>query len=346
MSTNYNLDDLFHPNVEIKDKSSKSEGEYNPSAEKGQNGVYKSIIRFVPWWQDPTHSYTSKWSSWLVDPVTNRGRMVDCPSSVGKPSILQEMFFKLRNSESIQEQKKAEIFSRRPVYSTIIQVIKDDQNKELEGKLLVYTFGKKIFEKILAEKKPVIGEPHEPYDLINGKAFALVITKVAGFNNYDQSRFLDKRIPLLIPDENGKLIPINEKTPREVVFNFLKENSPDLSKYGYKEWDEETHEYVNQVILAVTGKNVSTTVADIRNSNKNALESKSSKTSSSSSSGISTSELSLDDLSANESFSPDSLPDLKLPDLDISKSVGPNVRGDKDDDLGIGGDLDDALANL
>ena len=326
---NYDLDNLFHPNVDMGDKSPKNLLEYQPSADKGQSGVYRSIFRFVTWWQDPQHSFIDKWVCWLVDPVTNRGQIIDCPSSVGKPSPLQDIFFKLRRSESIQDQKKSEIFSRKHVYAAVIQIIKDDQNKEFEGKLLSYRFGKKIFEKIEAEKKPVIGDPHEPFDLLDGKAFALVITKNAGFNNYDQSRFLDKKIPLLLPTKEGKLQPINERTPRETVFAFLKENSPDLTKYAYKEWDQEIHDYVNQVIVAVTGQVPSTGYADVRNSaGKEDLKVSSSKQSS----GISTSELSLDDLSGTNVI--DNLSNLNLDDL-----VNPG-------DLGLTGDLDDAIANL
>lgn len=341
---NYDMDALFHPKVELgADKGSKTKaGEYSPSADKGQNGVYKSIIRFVTWWQDPQHSFTDKWVSWLVDPVTNHGRSVDCPSSIGKPSLLQDMFFKLRKSESIQEQKKAEIFSRKHVYTAIIQVIKDDQNKEAEGKLLIYSFGKKIFEKIEAEKKPVIGEPHEPFDLLDGKAFALVITKVAGFNNYDQSRFLNNKVPLLLPTgkdgkvvpfgtEGLKLLPISNKTPRETVFNFLKENSPDLTKYGYKEWDQDTHEYVNQVILAVTGQIPATGYADVRNNQGQKAPAPQGKKPQTPATGITTSELSLDDLNLDAGSN---LPDLNLPDL--------NTGGD----FGLPGDLDEAIASL
>jgi len=331
MTETYDFNSLFHPQVEMaSEKGAKSMVEYQPTADKGQNGVYKSIIRLVAWYQDPVHSYSSKWSCWLVDPVTNRGRMVDCPSTVGKPSLIQDMFFKLRKSESVQEQKKAEIFSRKQVYTCIIQVIKDDQQKDLEGKLMIWKFGKKIYEKYEAEKKPIVGDVHEPFDLFDGKAFALVITKVAGFNNYDQSRFLDKRIPLLIPDATGKLVPINEKTPREEVFNFLKENSPDLNKYAFKEWDQETYDYVNQVIVAVTGHAPqSNNVAAIRN-NVNAPTQQIDTTPAPS--GITTSELSLDDLDLNSAGT--ALPSLDLPELNIAS------------DMGLGGDLDDALANL
>lgn len=343
MAQNYDMDALFHPKVEMGiEKPQKNLSEYAPSADRGQNGIYKSIIRFVSWWQDPQHSITDKWVCWLVDPVTNRGRLVDCPSSVGKPSPLQDMFFKLRKSESVQEQKKSEIFSRKHQSTAIIQVIQDGQNKEAEGKLLIWKFGKKISEKIEAEKKPVYGEPHEPFDLLDGKAFALIVTKVSGFNNYDQSKFLDKKIPLLLPlNKDGQVVPfgtegltlrpINERTPRETVFNFLKEQSPDLTKYAFKEWDQDMHDYVNQVIVAVTGQIPSNAYADVRNSG-GAKAPVAPQKPQQSAGGITTSELSLDDLNIGSTLG--TLPNLELPNLNINN------------DFGIGGDLDDALGTL
>jgi hypothetical protein len=154
----------------------------------------------------------------------------------------------------VLDQKKADIFSRRHNFGALIQVIKDDNQPELEGKILYFSFGKKIWEKIDAELKPIIGSPHNPFDLLKGKVFALVVTKVSGYNNYDQSKFVDTIVPLCIPDAANKLIPINDKTDKQMVFNYLKENTPDISKYLFKEWDSETKDYVNHVITAVTGQ--------------------------------------------------------------------------------------------
>lgn len=248
-----NFDQLFSPQVDM-GGSSKVSDEYKVSAEKGKGGIYQSVIRFIPYWQNPKNSIQEKWVSWLIDPVTQKGRFVDCPSSVGKPSPLQDMYWKLKKSESVLDQRKADIFSRRHNFGALIQVIKDDNQPELEGKILYFSFGKKIWEKIDAEMKPIIGSPHNPFDLLKGKVFALVVSKVSGFNNYDQSKFVDTIVPLCMPDANNKLVPINDRTDKQLVFNFLKENSPDVTKYLFKEWDSETKDYVNHVITAVTGQ--------------------------------------------------------------------------------------------
>jgi len=327
-----NYDELFAPQVNMGGATNKSEEEYRVGADKGKNGVYQSIIRFIPWYKNPKNSIVEKWVSWLVDPVTQRGRFVDCPSSVGKPSLLQDMYWKLKKSDSVQEQKKADIFSRRQNFVSLIQVIKDANQPELEGKILVYRFGRKLWEKINAEQKPIIGDPQNPYDLLHGKVFALVITKVSGYNNYDQSKFVDKVIPLCMPDEESKLIPINDKTDKQEVYDFLKDNSPDLDKYGYKEWDSDTYDYVNGVITAVTGQAPKTNVM----SNINTATHKSNSTDESNDSDeISSKNVSVETLGDNDDSNSDFNSDIDLPDL-------PDLESDN----GIAGDLDEALAGL
>jgi len=327
MSENY--DAFFTPGVEAPSTSAKQTEEYNPTSDKGKGGIYQSIIRFIPWYVDPKHgSIQEKWVSYLVDPVTQRGRYVDCPSSVGKPSPLQDIYWKLRKSESVQMQKLAQSFSRRHSYASLVQVIRDENNPEAEGKIMVFRYGVKIWEKINAELKPVIGEPHDPFDTLGGKAFALVITKVSGFNNYDQSKFVDKRIPLCQPNADGKLIPITPQSNKREVFEWVKTQSPDLSKYAYKEWDQDTYDYVNHVIVAVTGEGqVSTKYANVVN--KEAA--KSTGPVSGPSTGITTKEISVGELDLSGGDG------LDIPDLDLG-----NLGGSK----GIDGDLDDIIGKM
>ena len=339
MYDDQNYDALFNPQVDMGEENAGSKEDYQASADKGQNGVYQSIIRFIPWWQNPKNSIQEKWVSWLVDPVTQKGRFVDCPSSVGKPSPLSDMYWKLKKSESIQEQKKAEIFSRRHGFASLVQIIQDKNQPLLEGKIMVYRYGKKIWEKINAEKKPVstIIEPHEPFDLLKGKIFQLVITKVSGFNNYDQSKFLEKVIPLCLRNEKtGKLEPININTDKAMVFNFLKENSPDLSKYGFKEWDQDTYDYVNHVITTVTGQAAAPgNFAKVNEATHQATPTgnapKANVPQGPNKSGITSSNINIADLGAGTT-QPGVMPSIELPELpDMGSSLG---------------DLDDVLGNL
>ncbi|MDD5648943.1 MAG: hypothetical protein PHF86_00755 [Candidatus Nanoarchaeia archaeon] len=322
-----NYDAFFNPGVEAPENPSGKSEEYSPTADKGKGGTYQSIIRFIPWWKDPKHgSIQDKWVSYLVDPITQRGRYIDCPSSIGKPSPLADIYWKLKKSESVQMQKLAQNFSRRHSYASLIQVIRDENNPELEGRIMVYRYGIKIWEKINAELKPVIGEPHDPFASLTGKAFALVITKVSGFNNYDQSKFVDKRIPVCIPDEKGKLIPINAQSDPKMVYEWVKGNSPDLSKYAYKEWDQEIFDYVNHVIVAVTGE------GQVSNKYAGVVGKGSSPAVPETGGGITSSDISIENLDIDSMGSGIDIPELDI--ANISKSTG------------IAGNLDDIMKDM
>lgn len=325
-----NFNSFFNPQVETKEIQKNSGQEYNPSAAKGSNNVYQSIIRFIPWWKAPNSgSIMDKWVCYLVDPVTEKGKYVDCPTSVGKDSVLQDMYFKLKKSENVALQKKADIFSRRHSYASLVQVIKDTHNPDLEGKILIWRYGVKIHEKIESELKPILGDAHNPFDPFIGKAFALTITKVSGFNNYDQSKFINKAIPILMPDESGSLKAIDANTDKAKMFEWVKTNSPDLEeKCGYKEWTSETHDYVNNIITAVTGQaTVSSHTAAIKNSDT-ADKAGSAVEDLPQSSDITSTDLSIEDLNVGGG---DAM-DIDIPDLQKSSDVSsPGISGDLDD---------------
>ena len=327
-----NYDALFNARVEIKEEKATG-NEYKPGPDKGKGGTYKSIIRFIPWYKDPVHgSIQEKWTCWLVNPLSQKGRYVDCPSSIGKQSPLQDMYWKLKKSDSVAQQKKADVFSRRHNYASLIQVIKDENAPELEGKILVYRYGVKIWEKINAELKPVIGKADDPFNILNGKAFALYITRKGEWPNYDNSKFLEThRIPLVIPnpEEDGKLVPINENTDKATVFNYVKDNSPDLGKYAFNEWDQDIHDYVNSVIAAVTGQaNESANFAGVKNAGD--------PVGSVVDTGIIATNINLEEINTP---SVDDLPNLDLP-------TGLGAEVEKPSTSGIGGSLDEALKGL
>lgn len=239
-----NLNDIFNLSVDdFKNEEKKETTLYKPDANSGRDGVYKAVVRFLPWHENPKKSIMQKWSCWLTNPLTEESKMVDCPSSVGKKSILQDMYWKLKKSDSVAEQKLADNFSRRQVFASLVQVIKDDNRPELVGKIMIWKYGVKIYNKIQAEMKPEFGKPHIPFDLFEGKPFLVHITKVAGFNNYDNCRFLDEKVPVTI---NGTQMAKSQEDLAKIM-EFLK-NSPDLATYDYRDWDEDTTTFVNDVI--------------------------------------------------------------------------------------------------
>lgn len=246
------LDAIFNPTIESQE-SPKESVYYAPKAENGRGGVYTSVIRFVPFWKEPAKSLKKKVVTYLTSPLTNEKRAVDDPTSVGQKSIIVDTFFKLKNSENVLEQENANAFKPQTKYSTLVQIIKDENRPELEGKILIWKFGKKLYEKIDAVLNPSFGEPARPWDIINGKAFAIKIRKDGKWPSYDQCMFTDTSVALMMPNEDGKYTQITANTDKQKVYEFLKTNSPDLSVEDYKPWDEATYKYVNECVSAALG---------------------------------------------------------------------------------------------
>ena len=69
--------------------------------------------------------------------------------------------------------------------------MKDPSNPDNEGKVFLYKFGKKIFDKIMAAMQPEFEDesPINPFDFWQGANFKVKIKKVAGYWNYDSSEF-------------------------------------------------------------------------------------------------------------------------------------------------------------
>jgi hypothetical protein len=83
---------------------------------------------------------------------------------------------------------------RKLQYFANILVIEDKANPQNEGKVMLYRFGKKIFDKCMEAMQPVFEDetPVNPFDFWEGAEFKLKIRKVDGYWNYDKSEFGSK----------------------------------------------------------------------------------------------------------------------------------------------------------
>lgn len=218
---------------------------YKPYPELGKDGVYKSLIRFLPNVANPKKSKIHKYYVWLKDPVDNSNFVADCPSTVGKKSILKDLFWKLKNSPSAKDQELAKAFARKEDYYSLIQVVKDPSKPELEGKIMVFKFGKKVADMIEQQIKPEYGTPCNPFDLFEGKNFGIHVRKVGDWNNYDLCQFVGEKEGIRI---EGKQV---EKTDEDqkLIISYLKAGPQDLvEKYDYKEWSDEDRDKITSII--------------------------------------------------------------------------------------------------
>jgi hypothetical protein len=116
------------------------------------------------------------------------------------------------NKDLVRKQK------RRLNYYANIYVVKDPSNPANEGKVFLYKFGKKIFDKLNEAMNPEFEDekPMNPFDLWEGANFKLKIRNVEGYRNYDKSEF-DSPSALLDDDEQLEKIWKSEYSLQEFL---------------------------------------------------------------------------------------------------------------------------------
>jgi len=243
--------DIFNLDNEafIKQKPSKIEDEniYKPYPELGKDGVYKSLIRFLPNIANPKKSKIQLYYIWLKDPADGSAFVAHCPTTVGKKSPLKEMYWKLKNSPSAKDQELSKAFSRKEDFYSLIQVLKDPNRPDLEGKIMVFKFGRKVNDMIEQQIKPDFGTPCNPYNLFEGKNFGLQVRKVGEWNNYDLCQFVGN-------GEGARVdgVPVKDTDEgKETIMNYLKTGPMNLCDYDYKEWTDSDRETINRITRSI-----------------------------------------------------------------------------------------------
>ena len=178
-------------------KRQENENLWKPTVDKAGNGY--AVIRFlpaeaeVPWVRYWDHGFKGPTGKWYIEKSL---------TSLGQQDPLGEYNSKLWNSGNEEDRDQVRKQKRRLHYVTNIMVVSDPSAPENEGKVFMYQFGKKIFDKIQDLMQPQFpGEtPVDPFDLWNGADFQLKIRQVEGYRNYDRSEFKGPE-PLLDGDE-------------------------------------------------------------------------------------------------------------------------------------------------
>ena len=215
---------------------------YKPRPDDGKGGIYDSLIRFLPNLKNPRKPYIRKYTYWLED-SDGKGFTVDSPSTVGEKCPVQDTFFRLRNSQSAIDKKNSELFKRREVYYALVQVINDENNKDMEGQIKVFKFGYKIKQRIDEELNPKYDEPVQVFDPFEGKNFQISISKQGPWPSYDGCKFQSRTSAMTIDNETVSETDEGKKS----IIEYL-ENGPDLTNFDYKPWDDEIRSKVMNVL--------------------------------------------------------------------------------------------------
>lgn len=205
---------------------------------KDDAGNATAIIRFLPEPDGEELPYVSYFDHSFV--VNGRYYIEKSLSSIGKQDAVGIANKELWDSGDEANRKIASSRKRRTHYISNILVIKDSGNPENNGKVFLFSYGLKIFNKIKDKIQPAIDkdtneflvDPVYIFDFFKGANFLLKVKKQGDFPNYDESQFLDSS-PLFKGDEvkmeeiwnkqyslEAEIAPDKFKTPEELEKKF------------------------------------------------------------------------------------------------------------------------------
>ena len=139
-------------------------------------------------------------------------------TTLGQKDPVSEYNTMLWNNGTDLGKETARKQKRKLTYISNIYVVKDPANPENEGKVFLYKYGKKIFDKLTAAMQPEFEDEEaiDPFDFWQGANFKLKAKNVAGYRNYDSSEFA-RQDPLLDDDDAMEAIWKGQYSLQEFV---------------------------------------------------------------------------------------------------------------------------------
>ena len=188
-------------------KSYVDERLWKPELDK--SGTGQAVIRFLPakdgeelpWVKVWKHAFQGPTGKWFIE---------NSLTTLNQKDPVSEHNSELWNTGLESDKEIARKQKRKLEYYSNIYVVSDPKHPENNGKVFLFRYGKKIFDKIMAAMQPEFEDetPINPFDFWEGANFKLKIRKVDGFWNYDKSEF-DKVSALA--DDDGELDSIWNK---------------------------------------------------------------------------------------------------------------------------------------
>ena len=139
-------------------------------------------------------------------------------TTLGQKDPVSELNSELWNNGTDAGKELARKQKRKLTYVSNIYVVKDPANPSNEGKVFLFKYGKKIFDKLTAAMQPEFEDEEaiDPFDFWQGANFKLKAKNVAGYRNYDSSEFAASS-PLLDDDDAMEAIWKKQYSLAELV---------------------------------------------------------------------------------------------------------------------------------
>lgn len=274
MAKETNEEDVFNlkdtqANSYLNQKKQADDGILRPKLEEGADGLRELVIRFLP-----NLTKEGKIKSTSVEKHIHYADFkehqelqgyFDCLKNVeiGKDCPLCKTYWALKNSKNPKDEDKAKRINRSTKYYAYVLVVEDKQKPENEGKIFIFPYGYKIYQKIKAmatnTRKPVTVE-----DLIYGANMVLMIEEKGGYYNYDGSYFESPEAITI----GGKPLKIGadgsvSATEKARAIEFIKSRTVDLEDFMAKDWSDVQYEKADKIISLLTGGSYDSGVSDV-----------------------------------------------------------------------------------
>ena len=155
--------------------------------DKGGNGY--AVIRFLPAPDSEDLPFVKLYSHAFQGP--GGWYIENSLTTLGQKDPVSEYNSMLWNNGTDAGKDAARKQKRKLTYISNIYVVKDPANPQNEGRVMLYKYGKKIFDKLTAAMQPEFEDEEaiDPFDFWQGANFKLKAKNVAGYRNYDSSEF-------------------------------------------------------------------------------------------------------------------------------------------------------------
>ena len=225
-NSSLSLSQLVETSAKLNEKKSYDDNRFwEPTADKVGTGY--AVIRFLPakegedlpWVKVFSHGFKGPTGKWYIE---------NSLSTIGQDDPVGHLNSKLWNSGIESDKEIARVQKRKTHYYSNIYVVSDPANPANNGKIFLYKYGKKIYDKIMSQMTPEFEDetPVNVFDFWAGADFKLKFSVVDKQRSYDKSGF-DK--PAELSKDDKKL---------EEIYNSLYSLKAFLEPKNFKTYAE------------------------------------------------------------------------------------------------------------